>query len=517
MPSFDDSMDVALNGINGQGGLIRSDAKQKHVIIISDGDPQKPKQALIDAYVKNKVSVSTVAVYPHDQSDNGLPPTMRQIAKELKGRAYGPINGNFSQLPQIFIKEATVVRRSLIFEDKKGMPVKINQGSTSEMIKGLTELPDIYGLVLTSRKQNPQIELPLVAGRNSPPDPLLAHWQTGMGKAAVWTSDAYNKWSANWVAMGGYDKFWAQVVRSVSRPPMSGDFDVQTVQNGDKGKITVEALNRDSAFLNFLSMGGTVIGPDGKAVNVRLVQTGPGTYEGEFDADQPGNYVGVMHYHGPNNQQGVMLSGMAVNSSPELRDLKSNDTVLSDIARKTGGRMLDPFAPETADLFSREGLVRTASPLPIWDIMIPILLALILIDIAVRRIAWDWLATKRMATGVADYVRSFTTTRQIEAKPTLDALKRVREEVAEQKFKVDESAKPPMASTEAAPDPTRKFEAKGVEGDITQVVGGATDKPIPSAPKKVEPKGAPAGSSMSGLMAAKRRAQQQIKQKEEDS
>src|SRR5262249_53562810 len=180
----------------------------------------------------------------------------------------------------------------------------------------------------------------------------------------------------------------------------------------------------------------------------------------------------------------------AVNSSPELRDLKSNDTVLSDIARKTGGRLLDAFAPETADLFSREGLVRTASPLPIWDIMIPILLGLILIDIAVRRIAWDWLATKRMATGVADYVRSFTTTRQIEAKPTLDALKRVREEVAEQKFKVDDAAKPSISTTEAAPDPTRKFEAKGVEGDITQVVGGATDKPIPSAPKKVEPKGA---------------------------
>ena len=71
-----------------------------------------------------------------------------------------------------------------------------------------------------------------------------------------------------------------------------------------------------------------------------------------------------------------------------------------------------------------------------------------------------------------------------------------------------------MATTEAAPDPTRKFEAKGVEGDITQVVGGATDKPIPAAPKKVEPKGAPAGSSMSGLMAAKRRAQQKIEQQQ---
>ncbi len=515
MPSFDDSMDVALNGINGQGGLIRSDAKQKHVIIISDGDPQKPRQALIDAYVANKVSVSTVSVYPHDTSDRGLPPTMQQIAKELKGRAYGPVNSNPNQLPQIFIKEATVVRRSLIYEDRKGLPVKVNQGSTSEMIKGLSEMPDVYGIVLTSRKQNPQIDLPLVVGKNA--DPLLAHWQTGLGKAAVWTSDAHNKWASNWVASKDYQKFWAQVVRSVSRPPMSSDFDVQITQSGDKGKISVEALNKDNGFLNFLSVGGTVVGPDMKPINVRLVQTGPGTYEGEFDVADPGNYVAVLNYRGGGNTSGVMLSGMAVNSSPELRDLKSNETVLHEIASKTGGRVLEPFSPDSADLFTREGLTRTASPLPIWDIMIPILLGMILIDIAIRRIAWDWLATKRMALAGAEWVRSFTTVRKVEAKPTLDALKRVREEVAEQKFKVDETKSVGTISTdEPAPDRSRKFEAgAGVEGDITSVVGGATNKPIPAAPKKIEPKGGTGGGHTGSLLEAKRRAQQQIKQKEQ--
>jgi uncharacterized membrane protein len=516
MPSFDDSMDVALNGINGGYSLLKSDAKQKHVIIISDGDPQKPRQALIDAYAQAKISVSTVSVYPHDKSDRGLPPTMQQIAQLLKGRAYGPVESNPNQLPQIFIKEATVVRRSLIHEDKKGIPVRINQNSTSETIKGLTELPDIYGMVLTSKKENPQVEMPLVVGANS--DPLLAHWQAGLGKAAVWTSDAYNRWATNWVASGGYEKFWVQVVRSVSRPPMSTDFDVRTVQIGDKGKIMVEALNRDSAFLNFLSVGGIVVGPDLKPLNVRFVQTGPGTYESEeFDASQPGTYVSVLSYQGP-NQSGQLTSGMSVNSSPELRDLKSNDAVLSDVARRTGGRILTPFQPQGAALFSRDGLVKTASPLPIWDIMIPILLAALIIDIAVRRIAWDWLSTKRMATAGVDYVRSYTTVRQVEAKPTLDALKRVRTEVAEQKFKVEEGAAPGAPQAEARPDPRRKFEAgKGVEGDIADVVGGATSKPIPPAPKNIEPKGMPAGSGehLGGLMAAKKRAQQQIKKKEE--
>src|SRR4051812_46582388 len=40
MPSFDDSMNLALNGVNNGPGLAKSNARHKHAIIISDGDPQ---------------------------------------------------------------------------------------------------------------------------------------------------------------------------------------------------------------------------------------------------------------------------------------------------------------------------------------------------------------------------------------------------------------------------------------------------------------------------------------------
>jgi uncharacterized membrane protein len=514
MPSFDDSMDVAINGKNGVGGLKKSDAKQKHVIVISDGDPGAPKQSIIDDYVKNKITVSTISVYPHG---NTVPPTMQAIADQLKGKYYGPINGNFSQLPQIFIKEATIVRRSLIHENREGIPLK-SYPSSSEMVKGIGAFPGVFGYILTSKKPNPQIEMPLVAGKNN--DPVLAHWQTGLGRAAAFTSDAHNLWAAQWVGSEVYDKFWAQVVRAVSRAPQSTDFDIQTTQSGRRGRVVIEALDKGAAALNFLTVRGQVVGPDLKPVDIKAVQTGPGVYEAEFDTPLPGNYVVVMNYHGQQGPGGVLLSGVAMNTSPELRDLKSNDAMLQQMAERTGGRLLPPFDPAAADLFNRAGLVQTASPMPVWDILIPFLLALLLIDVAARRIAWDWNSTKRLVGAGAQRVREYTLTHRTptESGKTLDSLKKVRTEVTEQQRTAAESGKP-AGSAPTAPDPKRKFEAKqAVEGDITQVVGGATNQPTPGGARKPaqQQSGQAGGETTNSLFAAKRRAQQQIKQKEQE-
>jgi uncharacterized membrane protein/Mg-chelatase subunit ChlD len=526
MPSFDDSIGVALNGLPGQPGLLKSDARQRHIIVISDGDPAMPADDLVRACQKNQISISTVTIFTHTPGTRS--PQMDNMARLTKGKAYGPIESNPNQLPQIFIKEATVVRRSLIQEDNKGIPVK-TVPSTSDIARGLEAgVPPLFGYVITTKKNNPQVELPLVAGKQN--DPVLAFWQTGLGKSAAFTSDAHNRWASQWAASGMYERFWAQVIRSVSRPAMSPDFEVTTSQTNDgKGKIVVEALNKDSTFLNFLSVNASVVGPTAgqKPDQVRLVQTGPGRYEGEFDARDPGAYCAVVNYRGAKaDQAGYTLSGMVVNTSPELRELRSNDPLLLQVAERTGGRVLPPWDPAGAELFTRDGLTQTASPLPIWDILLPILMALILTDVAVRRIAWDWNATKRLAASSADYVRSFTTTRRVETRGSIDALKGVREKVAETGYGA--AAKPESGAVDQAagkseavprPDPRAKFEAKAtVEGDITKVVGGATDKPVPPPPKKIEPKGGTggAGASMSSLMAAKRRAQEQIKQKEQE-
>ncbi|MCK5176028.1 MAG: VWA domain-containing protein, partial [Planctomycetes bacterium] len=61
------------------------DAGQKHVIIISDGDPAPPSKALLAQYAKSGITCSGVAVFPHSPADVN---SLRRIAGKTGGRFY---------------------------------------------------------------------------------------------------------------------------------------------------------------------------------------------------------------------------------------------------------------------------------------------------------------------------------------------------------------------------------------------------------------------------------------------
>ena len=536
MPDFDDALDLAINGDANSIGLKGSDARQKHVIIISDMDPAPPSPQLLQQYIDNQISISTVQCFGHGAA---LMPVAVQLAQATGGRAYGPIESNPSQLPQIFIKEATIVRRSLIKEDRAGMPVsRTLDAAGSQLMQGIPNVPPVYGYVLSSKKDNPLVEVPLVLGEER--DPLFAVWQTGLGKSAVWTSDAHNRWAANFAGSEAYDKFWAQVVRGVSRAAQSGDFEVRVIVEDGRGRIIVEALGDEAQFRSNMTMRGLVLGPQSatgaEAEQVQLVQSSPGTYEAEFDAREEGPYVVSLQALDPEGGQTALRGGTSVNGSEEMMALKDDEAAARRVAEETGGRVIpmwatggyDLFAPTYVDAMGRQtSLARSTSPLPIWDWLIPVLLALILIDVAIRRIAWDWQATKALAARASERVWMITaTTREdIEGRragdaATLGALRQTREQVAA-------GVRQPVAgatAVEERPDPSRKFEASGSapEGDLSEVVGGATDKPVPKGPAgKVTPKGQQperpgAGGDMSSLMEAKRRARENIERQKKE-
>ena len=185
-----------------------------------------------------------------------------------------PLNTR-GRLPQIFIKEAKVVRRPLI-DDREFQPrLAFGFAQTTQGISP-NELPALGGLVLTEAK--PDCIMPIVRHGKDGDDPVLAHWNFEMGKMVAFTSGWWPKWGADWVAWDKFGKFWAQVLRWAMRQEASGDFDVMTRLDGNKGHVVVEALNKDASYLNFLTITGRLLTPSLDQKKLYLTQTGPGRY-----------------------------------------------------------------------------------------------------------------------------------------------------------------------------------------------------------------------------------------------
>jgi len=137
MPSFQSIMTMGL------AGLKASDAAAKHMIIISDGDPSPPTPDLVDQFLAEKISVSTVVINPHGGEDIS---GMQVLASVTGGRHYLVMDPN--ELPSIFIKEAKTLKRSMI---QNGTFVPAVEFS-SPALKGIDALPPLHAYVLTTPK-----------------------------------------------------------------------------------------------------------------------------------------------------------------------------------------------------------------------------------------------------------------------------------------------------------------------------------------------------------------------------
>jgi hypothetical protein len=278
-----------------------------------------------------------------------------------------------------------------------------------------------------------------------------------------------------------YGKFWGEAVRSISRPAISEDFEIRTVPDGPRTKLIVEAAESAGRAWSFLSIAGRCTSPDAHAPaqDLHLQQTGPGTYETTFDTTDPGAYFCSLQVTTPSGKRGALWAGTIVAAARELRDLQSNDALLAQIAQDTGGRVLPAF-DATAGIFSRAGLRPSVSSQPLRDLLIPWLLAIVLIDVAVRRVAFDWSVMRHLAIVANDRAHAFFETRKIDSAPAmLGALRRTRTELREHRLKPGECN--PQAS-----HPSQSQQ----------------QLPIESAP----------GGYVVGLMQAKQRAREIIRQ-----
>lgn len=426
MPSFDRTLQMAFNALSTSGASVR------HVIVISDGDPQTPNPQLVKQIQAAKITISTVVISPHSPRDVSV---MQNLA-QLGGGNFYNVN-SYNTLPQIFIKEATTVRKSLLIEEDFTPVPK----AFSPLLAGFGGgYPGLKGYVATGDKG--LADTPLVTHKG---DPLLAHWHHGLGKTVAFTSDAKERWANDWIGWNQYSKFWAQLVRWSLRPAFNQNYQLEMTVDGTKGKVIVDAVDNAGEFRNFLEIEGQIISPSNRAQEVKLRQIAPGRYEAEFEVSEPGTYMlGARSRTEASEGQDLLTGGTTLSYSPEFQNSKSNEALLHRLADITGGRLLD----ETSNVFAH-GLKSHAEPLSLWPALLSIILALFLADVFTRRVmigwgevsagsavAWNWVSARvvrrKMTTeGTTEKLLKFKETIQSESKTTAgsreDFLKSLKE------------------------------------------------------------------------------------------
>ena len=470
--------------------LDTQDAAVKHVILLTDGQSQSGQYyQVVGNMARAGITLSTIGV-----GDSVNAQLLAQLA-QMSGGQYHPI-ADPNNLPRVFIKEARTIRKNLIKEGSFA-PQFVRTGSP--IATGIGAMPPLQGFVLTGPKRDPRVYTPIVGPEG---EPIFAHWNIGLGRTAAFTSDATNRWATQWLPWNGYADFWARTARAIARPPASREYDLLTTIKKDTLHIRLDAgsdgasSRSKKSSQNFLQVAGSVLNPDGSATPVTLKQTGPGLYEADVPAAEPGNYIVSLFVQGDaattGQQAGAtparyVFGGTSRLAGAELRRFRSNRARLEQVAAITGGRVLQAGAQTPPSVFERQGIIASRSIRPMWRQLMYGLLVFFLLDVAARRIAWDLAATRQWINQRAEAMGRILKPRQVEAATTLAALKT-------RAAQVDKTLAAPSSAQTDAPKSNRKFEAATDtvnDEDFATAVGGATqnnDSPRPSPKDSPQPK-----------------------------
>lgn len=350
-------------------------AKNKNVIVLTDGVSQD-RDILPDiarTLSKRDIRISTIAI--GDDSDVA---NLEEIAKLGDGKFYQVVNP--AVLPRIFMRAVKVIRSPLIREEPF-QPVILPSGSPATF--GLDTPPELLGLCLTQPRPDPTVINAIVAPTG---EPVLSHWRVELGQVAAFTSDA-GQWASKWIDWPGYRRLWTQLARSIGRSQSSSRYSARAEFESDELVIRAERATGPSDGAAALS--ATVFSPAGMQIPLRLSEIAPGIFEARTHVADEGAYIAVVRPILPSGSAPPIITGASLFAGREWRDLASDDDWLTALANVSASplRELDSDRPDS--LFDRRAIPPHRSRTPLWPLLLAWIPLLFLLDVAVRRIAWD--------------------------------------------------------------------------------------------------------------------------------
>ena len=351
-------------------------ARIRHIVLLTDGYEfgTHDYTPLFTGLKAGDISLTTVGI--GRGADRAL---LTQLAKEGGGRFYFTEQTN--SIPQIVVKDLDISLKETTVEG----PTAARSQAASPLLRDINpaQLPPLGGYDLTGTKPDAVTALVTDDG-----DPLLAHWQYGLGRVVAFTSGAGPGWAANWTNWSGFPDFWNSVVRWAMANPVDRELQpaITVGASGTAGglalaHLNVESLQPDSTFTDLASLTAALRAPSGVITTTRLTQTAPGRYEAAVPLSETGAYeVRVLRQVGGAPAQ-TETAGFTVPINAELLHAGTNDALLRRLT--AGQAMLTDPAQALAG--------RTPQPAgtdgpPLWPYPLGLALVALVAGVAVRRL-----------------------------------------------------------------------------------------------------------------------------------
>ena len=353
------------------------DAKQKHIILLSDGKSDGDFIPLARQIAADQIAVTTIAI-----GDAAAQSLMESIAREGHGN-YKYVR-NVGQLPKVFVN---AVRQTQEYTMQEPFQPIISEAG-SPILADIDRLPRLYGYIAASEKEQAQVYI-----RSHEEHPILAAWSYGLGRTVAFTSDVKPGWGADWIEWENFGKFWGQVVNWVL-PPIdgSGEFDLHVTHRDGRGQIVIDDFDitrsvrhREGGIGDKVSntegFGARVARPGGGGESIDFERVTPARYEGSF----PIRELGAYHLTVQEKQNGEIKSSrdasLVVSYAAEYAEFKTNRQLLAEISKRTDG-IYEPSADQIAQ-HSGKGIERLK---PLSGVMLVASVLLFVLEMMLRRL-----------------------------------------------------------------------------------------------------------------------------------
>ena len=341
--------------------ILPNQAIYKHIVLLTDGISEEGDSMNLTKEAKaNHITISTVGL---GQDVNRA--FLEKVAQNADGKSY--FLNDPSGLEQILLRD--VEEHTGVTAVEKSIQVKaVKQAEILEGV-GIETAPVLKGYVRFQAR--PTSDTILMADRE---DPLLVRWQYGLGRAGVFTSDAKNRWAANWVTWPGFDKLWANIFRDLLPHALASETSADFDRASDELVIDYR-LSHDVEEPKVVP-DIFVIGPNGFQTPMKVDKVAAGHYRGRVKI---GSSQGLFRIRPLVESRAFPEVGF-YRQEDEMQEYGNNEPLLREIAASTGGR----YNPRPSNVFEASGR-SIATVMDLWPGLLVLALLLNLAELVLRK------------------------------------------------------------------------------------------------------------------------------------